>query len=91
MWTLGMEWPKRRLWESGKWEIVDVETMQDPATGIDMCRDCWDGNHSREGCLIDACKCGCYHGSNRGLGKPRPPKKSCKEQQSLPDVGQISI
>ena len=65
-----------------------VTTQQDPITGIQMCADCWDGRHDREGCKILGCKCRCYRGRNKGLNKKTMrPKKGMNME--LPDKGTI--
>ena len=69
----------------------DLPTQPDPVTGIPICRDCWDGKHKRNGCEVPGCLCGCYHGRNKGLGKPHAPAKDCKDQENLPDVGTITV
>jgi len=56
---------------------------------INMCRQCWDGCHSRDpkGCTNAGCECKCYHGSSRGLKRVRPPAKGYKEQTNISDLG----
>lgn len=69
----------------------DVPTQPDPITGTQMCRECWNGRHKREGCQIPQCFCDCYRGRNKGLGKAHPPAKGCKEQETLPEAGTIDV
>lgn len=69
----------------------DVPTQVDPVTGLPFCKDCWNGKHPRNGCEVPACKCGCYQGKNKGLGKPHVPSRDCEENQELPDVGGFDL
>jgi len=66
-------------------------TQADPVTGIQMCQDCWNGKHPRDGCRIYECKCGCYRGRNKGLACAHYPAKSCAENAEFPDCGTIEI
>jgi hypothetical protein len=74
-----LRWPPNRL------------TMLEPTLGIQMCEQCWNKKHPRNGCKIPACQCGCYHGRNKGLSKPRKRAKDCEENQSFPDVGSFTL
>ena len=69
----------------------EVATMRDPITGIEMCKDCWNGSHARKGsdCRIPGCMCGCYHGSSKGLNGLRRPAKGV--DSFLPDVGGFAL
>jgi hypothetical protein len=77
-------WPKDSHGE-------DVMVMLEPQLGISMCKLCWNGKHPKLGCKMPGCQCGCYLGRNPGLGKPHKPHKDCKENQSFPDVGAITV
>lgn len=84
-----IEWPGRYI--NGKW--FEDDTKKDPLTGVDMCKDCWDGLHQKhKACPQRGCQCDCYPGgSNKGLNFAHVPAKGCDEQASLPDVDSIDI
>lgn len=88
---------KKRIPDTGEalWPLDEngdpKATNRDPATGIMMCQFCWNGSHSKYGCRIPGCECKCYQGRNKGLGKAHKPHKGCKDQESIPDAGTISV
>lgn len=76
---------------NGVW--FDDNTMKDPLTGVEMCKDCWDGLHRKVGgCPNIGCHCECWNGRNKGLNHVHKPKIGCKEQTNfLDDVDGIRV
>ena len=78
------EWPKD---SHGKPKPV----AWNPVLELNMCQSCWDGKHSRNGCSIVGCQCGCYAGRNKGLSKINYPRKDCEENQEFPNPGGFDL
>lgn len=78
------EWPTKK--NGDPYETIFFSGLE-----IRLCKDCWNGQHPRNGCKVPECQCGCYRGKNCGLRKSHPPVKGCVENQRFPDVGSFEV